>query len=120
MVSTIDVGRTAAALLCEDWTGKRVVELGGPNDWSAGDAAAAFAEVLGRPIKSMLIPSEQRAALLSQEGVPAEVANALLGMYLGIANGLFIRQNESEHRRGAISLTEAIARVIATVEAAGR
>jgi hypothetical protein len=41
-------------------------------------------------------------------------------MYLGIANGLFIRQNESEHRRGAISLTEAIARVIATVEAAGR
>ena len=120
MVSTIDVGRAAAALLGEDWTGKRVVELGGPEDWSAGDVAAAFAEVLGRPIKPMLVPSEQRAALLSQEGVPAEVANALLGMYVGIANGLFMRQNESEHRRGTISLREALERVIATVEPAGR
>jgi uncharacterized protein YbjT (DUF2867 family) len=120
MVSTIDVGRAAAALLCEDWTGKRVVELGGPEDWSAGDVAAAFAEVLGRPIKSMFVPSEQRAALLSQGGVPAEVANALLGMYVGIANGLFIRQNESEHRRGTISLTEAIERVVATLEPVGR
>ena len=47
------------------------------------------------------------------------MANALLGMYLGIANGLFIRQNESEHRRGTLSLTEAIERVVATLEAAG-
>jgi uncharacterized protein YbjT (DUF2867 family) len=120
MVSTIDVGRTAAALLCEDWTGKRVVELGGPEDWSAGDVAAAFAEVLGRPIKSVFVPSEQRAALLSHEGVPAEVANALLGMYVGIANGLFTRKSDSEHRRGNVSLTQAIERVIATVEPAGR
>ena len=115
MVSTIDVGRAAAAVLCEDWTGKRVVELGGPKDWSADDVASAFAEGLGRPVKSMLVPPEQRAALLSQEGVPAEVADALLGMYVGIANGLFIRQNDSEHRRGTISLTAAIERVIATV-----
>jgi len=120
MVSTIDVGRAAAALLREDWTGRRVVELGGPEDWSAGDVAAAFAEVLGRPIKSMFVPSEQRAALLTEEGVPGEVANALLDMYVGIANGLFMRQNEAEHRRGTIPLTEAIERVVATVEPAGR
>ncbi|APO76815.1 NAD-dependent nucleoside-diphosphate-sugar epimerase protein [Rhizobium etli 8C-3] len=112
MVSAMDVGHAAAALLCEEWAGNRIVELGGPKDWSAGDVAAAFAEVLGRPIKSLLVPSEQRAALLSQEGVPAEVANALLGMYVGIANGLFMRQNESEHRRGATSLTEALERVV--------
>ncbi|MEY9324711.1 NmrA family NAD(P)-binding protein [Sinorhizobium fredii] len=119
MVSTIDVGRAAAALLCEDWTGKRVVELGGPEDWSAGDVASAFAEVLGHPVKSMLVPPEQRAALLAEEGVPAEVADALLGMYVGIANGLFMRENDSEHQRGAISLTAAIERVVSTVESAG-
>ena len=62
--------------------------------------------VLGRPVKSMLVPSEQRAALLAEEGVPGEVASALLGMYEGIANGLFVHQNESEHRRGTISLTD--------------
>lgn len=119
MVSTIDVGRAAATVLCEEWTGKRIVELGGPKDWSAGDLASAFAEILGHPVKPMFVPPEQRATLLAQAGVPAEVTEALLGMYVGIANGLFVRQNESEHRRGTVSLTEAIERVVATVEAAG-
>jgi uncharacterized protein YbjT (DUF2867 family) len=120
MVSTIDVGRTAAALLCEDWTGKRIVELGGPEDWSAGDVASAFADVLGRPMAPALVPPEQRAALLAEEGIPGEVASALLGMYEGITNGLFVRQNDSEHRRGTISLTTAIERVVATAVPAAR
>ncbi|TDQ35830.1 uncharacterized protein YbjT (DUF2867 family) [Phyllobacterium brassicacearum] len=120
MVSTIDVGRTAATILCEEWTGKRVVELGGPEDWSTGDVASAFAEVLGRPVVPVPVPPERRAALLAEEGVPGEVASALLGMYEGIANGLFMHQEDSEHRRGTISLTAAIKRVVATVEPAGR
>lgn len=120
MVSTIDVGRAAAALLCEDWTGKRVVELGGPEDCSAADVAAAFAEVLGRPVRSLLVPAERRGALLTQEGVPAEVANALLGMYEGIASGLFARESNSEHRRGTISLTTAIERMVAKLDPARR
>ncbi|TIM27341.1 MAG: NmrA family protein [Mesorhizobium sp.] len=114
MVSTIDVGRAAATVLCEEWTGKRVVELGGPEDWSAGDVASAFADVLGRPVTPVLVPPQERAALLAEEGVPGEVADALLGMYEGIANGLFLRQDSSEHRRGTISLATAIERVVAT------
>lgn len=114
MVSTIDVGRTVAALLCEEWTGKRVVELSGPEDWSAGDVASAFADVLGHPVKSMLVPPAQRAAVLAGEGVPHEVARALLGMFEGIANGLFVRQGDSEQRRGTISLAMAIERLVAT------
>lgn len=112
MVSTVDVGRTAASLLCDDWTGKRVVELSGPEDWSAGDVAAAFAEVLGRPVAPMFVPPEQRAALLAQEGVPTEVATALLGMYEGIANGRFVREDSSEHRHGKVSLIAAIERIV--------
>jgi uncharacterized protein YbjT (DUF2867 family) len=120
MVSTIDVGRAAATVMREEWTGKRVVELGGPEDWSASDVASAFAEVLGHPVMPVPVPPERRAALLAEEGVPGQVASALLGMYEGIANGLFMRQNDSEHRRGTISLTAAIERVVATVEPAGR
>lgn len=120
MVSTIDVGRAAAALLQEVWAGKRVVELGGPQDWSAGDVASAFAEVLGRPVASMLVPPEGRSAVLAGEGVPDEVAATLLGMYEGIANGLFARQDESEQRRGTVPLVAAIERLVATVEPAGR
>lgn len=111
MVSTIDVGRAAAALLCEDWTGKRVVELSGPEDWSASDVASAFAMVLGHPVAPILVLPEQRAALLARDGVPTEVANALLGMYDGIANGRFVRQGSSEHRRGTVSLEAAMERM---------
>ncbi|TIL72881.1 MAG: NmrA family protein [Mesorhizobium sp.] len=114
MVSTIDVGRAAATVLCEEWTGKRVVELGGPEDWSAGDVASAFADVLGRPVTAVLVAPEERAALLAEAGVPGEVADALLGMYEGIANGLLTRQDSSEHRRGTISLATAIERIVAT------
>lgn len=114
MVSTIDVGRAAASVLCEEWTGKRVVELSGPQDRSAGDVASAFTEVLGRPVVPVLVPPERRAALLAEDGVPVEVAAALLGMFEGIAKGLFTQQNDNEHRRGTISLTTAIERFIAS------
>jgi uncharacterized protein YbjT (DUF2867 family) len=120
MVSTIDVGRGAATLLGEEWSGKRIVELSGPEDWSAGDVASAFGQVLGRLVAPVLVPPERRAALLAEEGVPGEVAKALLGMFEGIENGLFIRENDSEHRRGTVSLSTAIERVVATVEPAGR
>lgn len=106
-------GRAAAGLLCEDWTGKRVVELAGPEDWSAGEVASAFAAVLGRPVAPAWVPLERRAALLAEQGVPGEVASALLGMYEGISNGLVVHQNDSERRRGTISLATAIERVVA-------
>ncbi|WP_119272814.1 NmrA family NAD(P)-binding protein [Taklimakanibacter deserti] len=119
MVSTIDVGRAAATLLGEEWTGKRIVELSGPEDWSAGDVASAFAQILGRPVAPVPVPPERRAALLAEEGVPGEVAKALLGMFEGIENGLFMRQNDSEHRRGTTSLMTAIKRVVAAVKPTG-
>jgi uncharacterized protein YbjT (DUF2867 family) len=42
MVATQDVGRLAAALLREDWSGTRVVELEGPARISPNDLARAF------------------------------------------------------------------------------
>lgn len=120
MVSTIDVGRMAAALLCEDWNGKRVVELGGPEDWSADDVAAAFAEVLGRPVTAAFVPAEQRGVILAEDGIGDEVAAALLGMYDGIAQGRFMREDNSEHRRGSVSLTAAVERIVANLESARR
>lgn len=91
-VSTSDVGRTAAALLREDWTGKRIVELSGPEDWSAGDVASAFADALGCPVFPAFVPPQQRAAILAGDAIPYEVATALLGMYEGIAENRFAHE----------------------------
>lgn len=118
MVSTIDVGRAAARLLGEDWTGKRVVGLGGPEDWSAGDVAAAFAEALGRPVTPAFVPPDRRAAMLAAAGVPAEVATALLGMYDGIAGGRVAHEPGTELRRGTVSLTAAVGRLVSVAQPA--
>src|SRR6202040_4294150 len=49
MVATADVGRVAAQLLQETWTGRRVIELEGPTRVTPNQIAATFAEMFGRP-----------------------------------------------------------------------
>ena len=117
MVSTTDVGRTAARLLADDFTGKRVVELRGPQDWSAQDVASAFGSVLGRHVETAFVPPEARAAVLAQGGVPRDVADALLGMYDGIASGRVEHEDGTEQRRGSVALADAVARLLRSMEA---
>ena len=117
MVSTTDVGRTAARLLSDDFTGKRVVELRGPQDLSAQDVASAFASILGRPVETAFVPPEARAAVLAQGGVPRELADALLGMYDGIASGRVEFEQGTEQHRGSVALADAVARMLRSMEA---
>lgn len=112
MVSTIDVGRTAARLLSDDFSGKRIVELRGPQDWSPNDVAAAFGGVLGRAVETAFVPPEARAAVLKQAGVSPEVADALLGMYDGIASGRVEHEDGTEQRRGSVALADAVERIM--------
>jgi uncharacterized protein YbjT (DUF2867 family) len=51
MVATIDIGRTAAELLRDTWSGVRLVELEGPRRYSARDIGTAFAAALGRDVR---------------------------------------------------------------------
>src|SRR5690242_1936233 len=58
MVATEDVGRTAAALLQESWTGRRVIELEGPRRVRPVDIAAALSGALGRPVRAEAMARE--------------------------------------------------------------
>lgn len=112
MVSTVDVGRTAARLLSDDFGGNRVVELRGPQDWCADDVATAFGRVLDRPVKTAFVPAEERLAILVQEGVSPEVAEALLGMYDGIASGRVAHETGNEQVYGSVELIDAVERIV--------
>jgi uncharacterized protein YbjT (DUF2867 family) len=112
MVSTVDVGRTAADLLRRDTKGTRIVELRGPQDWSADDVARAFGEVLGRRVAALFIPREARSEMLAQEGVPPQVAAALLDMYDGIASGRVAHEEGRDVRRGSFPLVDAVTRIV--------
>jgi uncharacterized protein YbjT (DUF2867 family) len=69
MVATTDVGRVAAELLQQHWSGRRVVELEGPRRVTPNNVAAAFAEILGRPVRAEAIPRETWAALFQSQGM---------------------------------------------------
>jgi uncharacterized protein YbjT (DUF2867 family) len=64
MVATADVGRLAAQLLQQTWSGARVVELEGPHHIAPNDIAASFsriivtAEVVGRDTWDTLFRSQ--------------------------------------------------------------
>jgi uncharacterized protein YbjT (DUF2867 family) len=69
MVATDDIGRFAAGLLQEDWTGRRIVELEGPRRVTPNDIAATFANILGQPVRMEAVPRGQWRDLFLAQGM---------------------------------------------------
>jgi NAD(P)H dehydrogenase (quinone) len=69
MVATADVGRVAAGLLLESWTGWRIVELEGPARVTPNEIAATFAEIFGRPVHAAAVPRETWEPLFKSQGM---------------------------------------------------
>jgi NAD(P)H dehydrogenase (quinone) len=69
MVAARDVGRVAADLIQEDWTGIRVVELEGPCRVTPNDLADAFATVMGKPVRAVPVPRETWNDLFRSQGM---------------------------------------------------
>jgi NAD(P)H dehydrogenase (quinone) len=69
MVATADVGRVAAELLLQEWAGKRVVELEGPERVSQHRIAAELAKALHRPVRAEAVPRESWEAIFRAQGM---------------------------------------------------
>lgn len=69
MVATADIGKVAAALLQETWSGQRVVELEGPRRVTPNEIAATFAKLLGRSVRMEIVPRESWEALFKSQGM---------------------------------------------------
>jgi uncharacterized protein YbjT (DUF2867 family) len=80
MVAPEDIGKLAASLLKEpiDTTGMRFVE--GPEHYSAADVAAAFQDVLSRPVRAVEIPREQWGPALQRMGFSHKAADSMIRM----------------------------------------
>jgi uncharacterized protein YbjT (DUF2867 family) len=69
MVATDDVGRRAAELLLEDWSGHRVVEVEGPARVSPNDLAEAFSKALDRSVAPKIAPRDEWEAVFRAQGI---------------------------------------------------
>jgi uncharacterized protein YbjT (DUF2867 family) len=69
MVATADIGRVAAELLQETWTGHRIVELEGPHRVTPREIAATFANLLGRPVRVEAVARDTWESLFKSQGM---------------------------------------------------
>jgi uncharacterized protein YbjT (DUF2867 family) len=111
MVSTPDIGKTAARALLEGPRGVRIIELSGPADVTPNDIAAAAAKALGKPVKAVQAPLAAVVPTFTSFGISENVAELFREMYAGMASGRVGSEAGNEQARGTTSLDE-MARVL--------
>ena len=112
MVSTKDIGRAAADLLREEWSGVRIVELSGPQKYSPRDEAAAFATALGRDVKVVEVPRAEWEQRFRREGM--QHPEARIRMLDGFNEGWIDFQGEgTERRTGTVELARIVSELAA-------
>ncbi|HEY4406195.1 MAG TPA: NAD(P)H-binding protein [Xanthobacteraceae bacterium] len=111
MVAAQDVGVTAAALIQEQWTNVRVVELEGPQRVSPNALAAAFAAALGRPVRAELVPHDQWDALFRAQGLRNTTPR--IRMLDGFNEGwIDFACDDGNRLKGTISAAEVVATLV--------
>lgn len=107
MVSTEDVGHIAAELIQEQWAGTRIVELEGPRRVSPNDIAAAFSGVLGRTVRTEVVPREDWAGLFRAQGMNDPVPR--IQMLDGFNEGwITFECEDTSVRKGLVELDQAV------------
>lgn len=112
MVSTFDVGRVAAELIREPWTGHRVVESEGPNRVTPNDIAATFSLLLGKPVKTEAVPRESWEELFRSQGMNDPLPR--MQMLDGFNEGwIDFEGGEAGSRKGQVALETALRKLLA-------
>jgi NAD(P)H dehydrogenase (quinone) len=116
MVATADIGRVAAALLQETWSGHRVVELEGPQRVTPNEIAETFSRLLGRPVKMEVVPRDTWESLFRSQGMKNPTPR--IRMLDGFNEGwIEFASGEAGSRKGNVAL-ETVLRSL--IERAGK
>jgi NAD(P)H dehydrogenase (quinone) len=111
MVATADIGRVAAELLQETWSGRRVVELEGPHRVSPNQIAATFADLLGRAVRMEVVPRESWEALFKSQGMKNPTPR--MRMLDGFNEGwIDFESGEAGSRKGKVALQTVLQKLI--------
>jgi NAD(P)H dehydrogenase (quinone) len=112
MVSIHDVGRVAADLLRETWTGRRIVELEAAGRTTPNAVAAAFAKALGTPVRAQIAPRSEWAQAFRAQGM--ENPTPRMQMIDGFNEGwIDFKTQGANSRKGRVTIDEAIAALVA-------
>ena len=112
MVATRDIGTAVARLLAEGGSGKRVIELAGPREYSPRDVAAALARIVGKPIAVQQAPEEAMAPALMGAGMNAEWARLFQELTHGLNAGIVVWEGGHPLWRGETDVQTVLSTLI--------
>jgi NAD(P)H dehydrogenase (quinone) len=108
MIATDDVGRTAAELMQEEWSGVRVVELEAMERVSPSAIAQAFAKTLGHDVTVRAVPRTAWEEIFRAQGMKNPLPR--MQMVDGFNEGwIDFSDKGSGARKGRIGIEAAIA-----------
>lgn len=112
MISTLDIGRTGAERLLAGGSGKRIVELAGPEEYSPNDVALAVGQMLGKPVAAQHAPLSAVVPTFTSFGFSTEAATLFEEMYNAFATGAIGYEHPEQLVRGTVTLADALREMI--------
>ena len=112
MVATKDIGDTAAQALQNPPATNQIIELSGPRDYTFTEAAAAFAQALGKPVHPVAVPPEGIVPALTQAGLGQEMAELTREMAVGMDSGRVAFNGQGTRVRGQVPLENVVAQLL--------
>jgi hypothetical protein len=95
--------------MTEEWRGKRIIELSGPEDYSPDDVATAFTSALARDVRAVAIPEGDWPRTLASFGFSPEVVQDWCEMLRGFNSGHIVFEGRGvETRRGRVTCEYAV------------
>jgi uncharacterized protein YbjT (DUF2867 family) len=116
MVATADIGKVAAKLIQEQWSGRRIVELEGPKRVTPNEIAVTFAGLMGKQVRAEIVPRESWEPLFKSQGMKNPMPR--IRMLDGFNEGwIDFEGGPAEHFRGSITLQDVIRDLVARDDA---
>lgn len=93
MIATRDIATFAADVLTdEEWTGRRVLPLYGPKEYSFGEAAQILGQTLNMKIRHVELEPKKMAERLRQRGWSQEAVDRHLELQRAMAQGKLVEE----------------------------
>jgi uncharacterized protein YbjT (DUF2867 family) len=112
LVATRDIGTAAARLLAEGGSGKRVIELAGPREYTPRDVAAAVGRIVGKPVGVQQAPEEAMAPALLGAGMNAEWARLFQELTHGLNADIVVWEGGHPFWRGETEIESVLSALL--------
>jgi uncharacterized protein YbjT (DUF2867 family) len=112
VVTTADIGRTAAQALLDGPRGRRVIELSGPADVTPADIAAVLTELPAHPVRAVEAPLEAVVPTFMSFGMSRHMSEIYREMFAGFIDGSVAWEGKGDRVRGAIGVKEGLGAMI--------